>query len=160
MERSDPRYAAEIFEPAIPEEALAALATLYGEVAQAVADMQHACKACGQCCRFAEMGHTLFASQLEVAYHVRHHGARAVADMDICPWQEGAACAAREGRPLGCRVFFCDASGPDAERQERVSAEAHMRLKVLHETHGIPYRYGPFLRQIDALAREAGVGGA
>lgn len=132
----------------IPESAFAALEVLYQDVAREVEDMQHACTACGACCRFAEMGHTLFATQLEVAYHLRCHAARPVMEETICPWQEGTACAAREGRPLGCRVFFCDHSGPDALRQEQLSMTAHARLQTIHHEANIPWVYGPFLRML------------
>jgi hypothetical protein len=57
-------------------------------------------------------------------------------------------CTAREQRPLGCRIFFCD---PAYQETGNALTEASLiRLKQLAADAGIPWRYAPlhtFLNQ-------------
>jgi Fe-S-cluster containining protein len=139
--------------PPVPPAAREALGDLYAEAAAALAELG-ACAACGRCCHFEQMGHTLFATELELAY-LRQGTAEAgreapgAARPGRCPWQAGARCLAHAWRPLGCRVFLCEPV--DAGALAAASEELHWRLRRLHERHGLAYRYGPFLQ---APARE------
>ena len=147
------------------------LANLYAKLARDLAQLGVACRGCGRCCHFDEVDHTLFASALEIAFfraRVREDGIAPAAEVrpGRCPFQENGRCRAHAMRPLGCRVYFClegplpgapQASAPPspareehARALERLSAEAHGELKRIHERHGLPWRYGPFLA---ALAR-------
>src|SRR5205823_7047637 len=82
---------------------------LYREVDREVQAAGPVCVASGRCCRFKEYGHTLFLSSLEAA--VLLAGAppyEGPVTPDFCPFQKGTRCTAREPRPLGCRVYYCD----------------------------------------------------
>jgi Fe-S-cluster containining protein len=115
---------------------------LYAEVDAAVAAAGPVCVASGRCCRFKEYGHTLFVSSLEA--DVLLAGAppydRPVSS-DFCPFQKGNLCTAREPRPLGCRVYYCDPAYQ--EIGTAISEEYLRRLKRLADEHGVPWRYAP-----------------
>ena len=55
---------------------------------------------------------------------------------DFCPFQQGNLCTAREPRPLGCRVYYCDPAYQ--ETGGRISEEYLRRLKRLADEHGVP----------------------
>jgi len=56
-----------------------------------------------------------------------------------CPFQVEGLCTAREARPLGCRVYFCD---PAAQAwQNALYEKYHARLQALHERFGLAYVY-------------------
>jgi hypothetical protein len=57
-------------------------------------------------------------------------------------------CTARERRPLGCRVYFCDPKFVDAG--PAISEQYVAAFKQLHNQTGIPWEYRPlhaFLRE-------------
>ena len=56
-----------------------------------------------------------------------------------CPYQVEGLCTAREGRPLGCRIYFCDENAQSW--QNEVYEKYHARLRGVHERFGVPYRY-------------------
>jgi hypothetical protein len=115
---------------------------LYTEVAQAVASAGPVCVASGRCCRFKEYGHTLFLSNLEA--EVLLAGAPAYqrpVSADFCPFQRDKLCTAREVRPLGCRIYYCDPSYQ--ETGNRISEKYLQQLKALAEEKGIAWRYAP-----------------
>lgn len=127
--------------------ALAALEHLYRDLDAVLAREKPRCEASGRCCRFEASGLTLFATRLEVDLWARgwdpaRHPWRGDSH---CPFFVGGRCENRDGRPLGCRIYFCDPrwTGP---RQETRSAEFHARLRRLHEATGAAYAYGPALR--------------
>ena len=82
---------------------------IYAEADAAVAAAGPRCDASGRCCRFTEYGHTLFIShfEAEILLESAPPFARPVS-RDGCPFQVGGLCTAREARPLGCRIYFCD----------------------------------------------------
>ena len=115
---------------------------LYTEVDAAVAAAGPVCVASGRCCRFKEYGHVLFVSNLEA--EVLLEGAPPYAGPvtpDFCPFQKGNLCTAREPRPLGCRVYYCDPTYQ--ETAGRITEEYLRRLKALAEAHGVAWRYAP-----------------
>ena len=100
------------------------------------------CDASGRCCRFREYGHTLFISQLEADHLLEHAPAFAgSADDAGCPYQIDNLCTARESRPLGCRLYFCDPTYQ--ETGARLSERFIRELKSLADEHGLPWRYAP-----------------
>jgi Fe-S-cluster containining protein len=115
---------------------------LYADVDRAVAAAGPVCVASGRCCRFKEYGHTLFLSNLEA--DVLLAGAppyERPTSPDFCPFQKGNLCTAREPRPLGCRVYYCD---PAYQETGNRLTETYLRqLKELADAHGIAYRYAP-----------------
>jgi hypothetical protein len=115
---------------------------LYREADREVAAAGPVCVASGRCCRFKEYGHTLFLSNLEA--EVLLHGAppyEGPVTADFCPFQRGNLCTAREPRPLGCRVYYCDPNYQ--EEGARISETYLRRLKELAESHGAEWRYAP-----------------
>jgi len=99
------------------------------------------CQNRGLCCNFGRYGHKLFVTTVELAYFVRghHHGCRVPTTEDACPFQVGGLCTAREHRPMGCRIFFCD---PQAAAWQNEEYEAQLRtLKGISAAYGVDYRY-------------------
>jgi hypothetical protein len=129
---------------------------VYSEADADVAAAGPKCDASGRCCRFKEYGHTLFVSSLEaeVLLESAPPFERPVSG-DFCPFQVDNLCTARDPRPLGCRVYFCD---PNYQETGNRITEAYLRqLKSLAEESGIAWRYAPlhhFLNESDGRVRE------
>ena|SRR5579859_8285431 len=128
---------------------------LYHEVDRDVAAAGPVCVASGRCCRFKEYGHTLFLSNLEaeVLMHDAPPYDPETVTPDFCPFQRGNLCTAREPRPVGCRVYYCD---PNYQETCSDITEKYLRrLKELALAHDVPWRYAPlhqFLRAACGLA--------
>ncbi len=71
-----------------------------------------------------------------------------------CPWQTGRLCVARQGRPLGCRIYFCERAGV-LWRQE-LYERSHRRLIELHREYAVPYRYMEWRQALEQLALPPG----
>src|ERR671930_2220764 len=110
---------------------------LYAEADREVTAAGPVCVASGRCCRFKEYGHVLFLSNLEADVLLR--GAPpydpGCVTPDFCPFQQGNLCTAREPRPLGCRVYYCDPAYQD--RQHEISEHYLRRPKRLAEEQGV-----------------------
>ncbi len=137
-------------EAAMRPEVEAAIDAILVMVDDAVRAMRPHCLASGNCCRFEAHGHRLYASGLEVARCVlicRSEG-RGITTADLeaavergnCPWQIGRLCTAREGRPTGCRVYFCDPRASDLVPE--LAERAHAAVRAIHDRFEIPYEYG------------------
>jgi hypothetical protein len=50
-------------------------------------------------------------------------------------------CTARESRPLGCRIYFCDPAYQ--ETGNRITEDALAKLKRIADTHDAGWRYAP-----------------
>ena len=115
---------------------------IYAAADAAVAAAGPRCDASGRCCRFTEYGHTLFISQLEadvlLAAAPPFDGP---ISRDFRPFQVNNLCTAREPRPLGCRVYFCDSAYQ--ETGERISETYLRQLKDLADELGTGWRYAP-----------------
>jgi Fe-S-cluster containining protein len=115
---------------------------LYAEVDRAVAAAGPVCVASGRCCRFKEYGHVLFVSNLEAEVLLAEAPPyEQPVSPDFCPFQKNNLCTARDPRPLGCRVYFCDPAYQ--ETGKRISEEYLQRLKTLAREHGIAWHYAP-----------------
>ncbi len=126
---------------------------------------QPKCDASGNCCNFEKYGHRLYVSMAELIHfaHVIAQQKRiaaqwcacdqpqnsekrislpqffADAQHSGCPYQIDHLCCAREARPLGCRVYYCD---PDAQSwQNDIYEKYHIQLKTIHDKWGIDYAY-------------------
>ncbi len=131
---------------------------VYHEVDAAVAAEGPVCVASGRCCRFKEYGHTLFISNLEADVLLAAAPPyEAPVSADFCPFQKGNLCTAREPRPLGCRVYYCDPAYQDAAN--RISEEYLRRLKRLADEHGVAWRYAPLHDFLDEPKRRPEGGG-
>src|SRR3954451_20378518 len=115
---------------------------LYQDVDRDVAAAGPVCVASGRCCRFKEYGHTLFLSSLEADVLLAAAPPyQAPVTPDFCPFQVNNLCTAREPRPLGCRVYFCDPNYQDASHT--ITETFLRRLKDLADEFDVPWRYAP-----------------
>ena len=111
--------------------------------------------ASGRCCRFEEFGHRLYLTTAELAAFVHGLGSEQQGpsenwDGSGCPFQIDSLCSVHPIRPFGCRMFFCDATA--TEWQNEQYERFHGRLKQLHETLGVPYRYLEWREALRSLA--------
>ncbi len=125
-----------------------------------IAARKPVCQASGRCCKFEAYGHRLYVTAAELAYFAdtiegvqRREGSDAEGGaktvslrqffaaevVEGCPYQIEGLCTAREARPLGCRIYFCDENAQ--HWQNEVYEKYHARLQALHAEHGLPYRY-------------------
>ncbi len=133
----------------------AEIQAIYAGLDAEVARLAPVCQISGRCCRFIEYEHTLFVSAPEVAVLLADAPppVRPLDDGATCPWQDDRGrCTAREARPLGCRVYFCDPKyaphGPDL-------AEAAIgRLKALVVARDLVWDYAPLHRHLHAAVAE------
>ncbi len=127
------------------------LRQIYEELDQAVALAGPVCQLSGRCCRFQEFGHTLFLSAMEAAVLVADAPppSRPLDDGASCPWQDSKGhCTAREARPLGCRVYYCDSTYQEMAKE---LSEVYLgRLKRLAVERGIPWNYAPLHHHLRA----------
>jgi Fe-S-cluster containining protein len=134
----------------------AELRAIYDDLDAEVARLGPVCELSGRCCRFDEYGHTLFLSAPEAALLLAD-APSPVRPLDrgaSCPWQdEKGRCTAREARPMGCRVYFCD---PAYQAHAPALSEAFIaRLKRLTNSLGLPWNYAPLHHHL-RLAEAAG----
>src|SRR5437660_10181874 len=128
---------------------------IYREAEREVAAAGPVCISSGRCCRFKEYGHTLFLSSLEAEVLLNAAPAfdKEAITSDFCPFQKENLCTAREPRPLGCRVYYCD---PNYQETGAAISEKYVRrLKELADTHGVAWHYAPlhhFLRRPEDAA--------
>ena len=135
------------------------LRALYADVDAAIAQRGPTCWVSGKCCKFESFGHRLYVTALEVAWFLRQVDAvdaGAASDADAatpggirlpqlaetagaCPYQVAGRCSTHAVRPLGCRIFFCQAGTEDW--QQDLYESFLTRLRGLHERHGLDYRY-------------------
>ena len=121
---------------------------LYDSADEEIRSHRPVCVASGKCCRFIEYGHTLFLSHLEA--EVLLHDAppyEKPTDRGFCPFQVNNLCTAREQRPLGCRVYFCDPNY--AGKGELITEKYLAELKALSEELNVGWNYGPLHRFLD-----------
>ncbi len=148
-------------EEQVPEErweaAFQELEEVYAEAERVVANSRAVCLARGVCCRFEEAGHDLYATALEAEYALSRHPHRPEPEAPgRCPYHRssperpGGSCTAREGRPLGCRTYFCDAE-PGAALE--VEHETLLRqVRAIETKHGLPQAYAPFPELLERRA--------
>jgi hypothetical protein len=115
---------------------------VYAAVDAAVAAAGPRCDASGRCCRFTEYGHTLFLSHFEAELLLEAAPPYPQpVSRDACPFQVNNLCTARESRPLGCRIYFCDSSYEATG--SRITEDAVLALKRTADDHGTGWRYAP-----------------
>lgn len=133
---------------AIPAAALSELVELYAELDRELGGIAVRCEQSGLCCDFERSGLTLMATGLEVAHARKIAAAPAVvrdegAGPCACPFFVSGGCTLREGRPLGCRSYFC--APWYADKMQEVSERYHRRIVGIHEKHGLTYGYQRFV---------------
>lgn len=135
------------------------LPVLYEDLALEIAKAAPVCQISGRCCRFREYGHALFLSRPEAELLLAEGlPDGSVVDDATCPFQIGGLCTARERRPLGCRVYFCDPSY--RETGEVLSERYIQQLKDLHDSEGVDWEYRPLKFYLDeeSARRRAQIG--
>src|SRR5260370_41522088 len=91
---------------------------IYKEADKEVAAAGPVCVASGRCCRFKEHGHVLYMSNLEAEVLLSASPPyEQPVSADFCPFQQGNLCTAREPRPLGCRIYYCDPAYQETANQ-------------------------------------------
>lgn len=137
-----------------PDRLRALVMQVYADADTEVQAIGPVCQLSGRCCRFEEYGHTLFLSGIEANVLITHAPgpARPLDDGETCPWQDARGrCTARESRPLGCRVYYCDETYGDSA--QGISERAIARLKAISDRAEIPWNYRPLHSQLrDAAA--------
>jgi len=134
-------------------EVIDAMRDFYAETDRLIAVHQPQCANRGLCCRFGEFGHRLYVTSLEVAYYLSGHPVPPVVEDDICPHAYDAACHARDHRPMGCRIFYCDPAA--ASWQGPLTEERLATLRTLHEKLNVPYIYADWMTFLKALRAHA-----
>ncbi len=115
---------------------------VYATADAAVAAAGPRCEASGRCCRFTEYGHTLFLSQFEAEILLEAAPAyEPPVTRDGCPFQVNNLCTARDPRPIGCRVYFCDSSYQD--RMSEIIEAAISELKKIANEFDTGWNYAP-----------------
>lgn len=135
---------------ALPPRVVEALARLCEELAAEEA-LAAACRACGACCDFTRAEHVLYAERIEVQYAVLKAAGAGGEDIGrgTCPYHRGGRCVNREGRPLGCRVYFCSEQGTFA--REALHERYLGRVRRMAVEAGLVVCYRPFLRHLEDL---------
>jgi Fe-S-cluster containining protein len=142
-------FRAAVYSAAGKVEVREAIAAVHAELERAIQQRRPRCDASGRCCRFEQFGHRLFVTTLELAAFVYDletrswpaelECARAQWSGEGCPFQLERLCGVHGIRPFGCRIFFCDPTASDWQREQYEAH--HARLKRLHEELGVPYFY-------------------
>ncbi len=137
--------------PGPPEAVREGLHAIYRALEADVAAAGPVCELSGRCCRFREFDHTLFltAPEADLLLAEAPTPPRPLDDGDTCPWQDDRGhCTARDARPLGCRVYFCD---PSYQERAHELTEAYLgRLRVLVQAHDLAWNYAPLHRHLHA----------
>ncbi len=156
---------------------LAELDEFFAQLDQRIADHQPVCRNRGACCKFGAFGHKLYVTTLELAYFRARHADRlqqqdprsaqedqraagfsprglttienAATANQSCPFQREGMCTTREGRPVGCRVFFCESA--DEGWQSELTEWALARLRELHDRFDVPYVYSEWLTALTGM---------
>lgn len=140
----------------IPTEVRDAVLELYRAIDREVAAAGPVCIASGRCCRFKEYGHTLFVSNLEADVLLESAPPyETPVSSDFCPFQKETLCTAREPRPVGCRVYYCDPAYQ--ETGNAITEKALQRLKELAEKYDQPWRYAPMHEFLNEARQEHSV---
>jgi Fe-S-cluster containining protein len=138
----------------VTDEVRRRLLEVYAEVDAAVRATGVRCDASGRCCRFKEWGHVLYLSAIEAEFLLATAPPYSTpVSPDGCPFQVEKLCTARDERPLGCRIYFCDPAYQETGNALTESSLA--KLKRLADEHELEWRYAPlhvFLN--DAGSRE------
>lgn len=124
-------------------DAFARLEALYAELDDLLASVRPVCIARGVCCRFEEADHVLYATGLEADFALAKYPDPPEPEAEgRCPYHRNGKCTAREGRPLGCRTYYCDPTLREAleATHERCLAE----IRSIERDLGYPARYAPF----------------
>lgn len=147
----------QVFAPReIRDRAFAALESLYARLEAEIRAVSPICVARGVCCEFEKVDHELFATVLETDYAIWHEAAPAQAAgkpamppsaiPGRCRYHVEGLCANREGRPLGCRSYFCDPRFQ--ESMEALYSRCYEEIRKICLETGYPWGYGKFAEML------------
>ncbi|UCG31777.1 MAG: hypothetical protein JSU68_08915 [Phycisphaerales bacterium] len=132
------------------EQVGAAVAQVLSDAEEAISYYQPMCWNRGDCCQFGAAGHKLYVTVPElICFDQTHPPAPVQNGADTCPYQREGRCTARAARPLGCRVYFCQASA--RWWQPTVTEEHLRRLRDIGGRFGLPHLYVEWLFGLKAL---------
>jgi Fe-S-cluster containining protein len=133
--------AEDVRQAALRGDAVAAVGELYDRIGAEIGRRRPVCAISGRCCRFEEWGHRLYVTTLELAAFSALGPTTAPAGWSGagCPFQAGKLCGVHDRRPMGCRLFFCDATA--TRWQQECYERFHGELKQLHAKFDVPYHY-------------------
>ncbi|MBN1435851.1 MAG: YkgJ family cysteine cluster protein [Sedimentisphaerales bacterium] len=141
-----------------------AMTEVYRMIDQQIQAVNPNCENCGKCCNFRQYDHRLYVTTLEMLYFVhglnspQNNGSIPAPDSDqfinacdneICPYQNRQGCIARDYRPVGCRIFYCN--DLPAEFQNELTEQAIRCLRDLHDQLNIIYSYADLLDWLNHL---------
>ncbi len=132
-----------------------AVGPVYAALDARVASRNPRCINRGACCRFDSFGHKLFVTPVELAYFLANRDVPAPGEIDAgsCPYHSQGLCTTRAGRPIGCRIFFCEVESQGWQPEE---SEATLReIKELHDRFSVPYIYVEWLAALCELEGRA-----
>lgn len=126
-----------------------AVGNLYVALGDAIELQRPVCDRSGRCCRFEEYGHRLFVTTAEMATFFHDLKEPPIAAPGGCPFQKSGLCSVHPIRPLGCRIYFCDPSAAEWQRDqyERI----HRELRRLHEQWSVPYFYVEWREALESV---------
>lgn len=142
---------AEIRRCASDPEFVSAVADVFAETDAIIAAHSPVCTNRGLCCHFDAYDHRLYVTSTELAYFLSGFSDDLTAPENdgYCPYQVGGRCTAREHRPLGCRVFFCD---PNSQSwQPGLTESMLVRLRAIGRAHDLPDAYADWTASLRAL---------
>jgi len=132
-----------VIEASARPEVREAVGQVYADLQKRIDARRPLCVMSGRCCRFDEFGHRLYVTTAELAAFVAEltefKGVVAERQPGACAFQNARICRVHTIRPMGCRVFFCDSTATEWQRE--VYEHFHDRLKELHGELSIPYAY-------------------
>ena len=132
-------------------EFIAAMRRFYSALDARIADHNPTCLRRGDCCRFDEFGHRLYVTTAEAAFFAgTNDSPLSVTPTGGCPFQRDRICTARQARPMGCRVFFCESAGEGW--QEQLTEQGLAELSEVHQRFELPYAYAEWLVALQQLA--------
>ncbi|MGQ9651977.1 MAG: hypothetical protein ACUVXJ_17885 [Phycisphaerae bacterium] len=130
-------------------EIVTSMREFYAEVDREITAHDPTCWNKGECCRFGQFGHRLYVTSLELAHYLATGDLPPPVTSDACPHSFGGRCHARERRPLGCRVFYCD---PNTQHWQGPLSERRLtQLKAMHEALRVPYMYVDWMTAVKAM---------
>ena len=140
MQNSDKQIFADIKSAMQNAELLAEIQDILNSALVEIESFDPDCKACGNCCDFANFGHRLYVSTGELANLISQSPIDADEIEHLkCPYQQNDLCLARNARPLGCRLFFCDEKINDQYQQ--IYEDCYAKIKQAHLKFSTAYNY-------------------
>jgi Fe-S-cluster containining protein len=141
----------ELMQAAQRPEVITAMGGFYDYLDGRIASYQPKCTNRGFCCKFGEFGHRLYVTALEACYYLDGEYEHLPIKADACPLAYNYVCNARDHRPMGCRIFFCD--GDVDKWQGALTEECLGHLRDMHNKFGLSYFYMDWMHILKAIER-------